>query len=97
MQLLRRHRKLGNLAKIISIFSDLYDSENNILPLQITTAGPLAAEQKKRLLEKLEKKLAQKIEPVFVTAADLIGGIRISGPDWLIDNSVAKHLEKIRD
>jgi len=97
LQLLRRHRKLGSLAKIINIFSDLYDRENHILPLKIITAVPLVGAQKKRLLDKLEEKLGQKIEPEFGLDANLIGGIRISGPDWLIDNSVAKHLEKIRD
>jgi F-type H+-transporting ATPase subunit delta len=97
LRLLRRHRKLGSLSKIINIFSDLYDRENGIVPLAVTTASPLTEEQRRHLAVGLEEKLSRKIEPEFIVSPQLIGGIKISGPDFLIDNSVLKHLEKIRD
>ncbi len=95
VHLLRRHRKVRQLNKIVAVFSKLYDDEKKALPLKITTARPIGPVQRQTVVAALEKKFKKKVAAEFAVESGVIGGIKISGPDFLIDNTLVSQVNKL--
>ncbi len=78
-------------------FRDLYNRDNNILPVTAVTATPLSEAQAAGLTEKLSRitgkhiMLENKLDPA------VLGGVRLDYDGKRIDDTVAHRMDTIRD
>jgi F-type H+-transporting ATPase subunit delta len=93
---LNDHQRLDLLRGIREAVQELYDERAGLLRVVVTSAVPLAEDQRERLRQELRQKYNK--EPVLTTAVDpaLLGGVVIRVGDWLYDASVRARLETLR-
>ena len=95
--LLLEHRdRIALLPDIAREFADLVDRRAGIVKAKITTAVPLADEQRKVFVARLEMSSGKKLRATFAVDEDLIGGARVQLGDHLIDSSVRAQLAALR-
>jgi len=79
-----------------SEFIGLYDIKNHITNAKVVTASPLSAENKKKMLDDVQKaiggtvKLTDKVDP------SLIGGFVLTVGDRQVDTSIANSLKRMK-
>lgn len=86
----------GILASI-KVFNGLYESKKEIVNMKLVSAVPLTAEQKKRILDKMEKRIGE--ATFFVTEvvdASVIGGVRLESENHYFDNTIATKLKEMK-
>ncbi|MET3978771.1 F-type H+-transporting ATPase subunit delta [Mucilaginibacter sp. UYP25] len=77
-------------------FIGLYDVKNQITNAKVTTASPLSAENKQKMLDDVQKaiggtvKLTDKVDP------SLIGGFVLTVGDRQVDTSIASSLKRMK-
>ncbi|QHS55760.1 F0F1 ATP synthase subunit delta [Mucilaginibacter sp. 14171R-50] len=77
-------------------FIGLYDIKNHITNARVVTASPLSAENKKKMLDNVQKaiggtvKLKDKVDP------SLIGGFVLTVGDRQVDTSIASSLKRMK-
>ena len=97
IKLLRRNRKLGSWRQIVEIFEQKYNDANNLLPVKVTTGKELDPNKQEEIKKSLEEKYSKNIIATFEVIPKLIGGIKIQGPDFLIDNSINNFLNTLKN
>jgi F-type H+-transporting ATPase subunit delta len=93
---LNDHQRLDLLRVIYQAARELRDERAGRLPVVVTTAAPLADDQREQLLHDLRARYNK--EPVLTLRVDpaLLGGLVVRVGDWLFDASVRTRLENIR-
>jgi len=96
LYVLNDHDRLGLLRALASSYRELYDQRMGRMPVQVTSAVPLAEEQQERLRNELREVFRR--EPVLATSVDpdLLGGLVVRVEDWVYDASVRTRLETIQ-
>lgn len=91
------HERLGLLHEILTAYRALYERERGLLRVEVTSAAPLADDQREHILRDLKALLRS--EPVLETRVDpeLLGGLTVRVGDWLYDASVRSQLATIRN
>src|SRR5207302_3900790 len=89
---LNDHLRLDLLRGIYEAVKDLYDERSGRLRVVVTSAAPLADDQRERLLHELRRKYNK--EPVLATRVDpaLLGGLVVRVGDWLFEVSFRTRL-----
>ncbi len=97
LMLLVDKRRETILPAIIREYVKLANDARNIIEAQVTTAMPLGADQETALINKLGLVTGKKI--VLKTQIDkaIIGGVIVKIGDKLIDGSVARQLETLKN
>lgn len=90
-------RRQHLVAPIITRFQELCDEANGILHATITVARPLAEDQQRELLARLQRRTGKAIAPRFVVDGTLIGGFRVQLGDHVTDITLQHQLERLRD
>lgn len=85
------------IKDIIDYFQDLARAAKNILQVQVETAFPLTSEDHAALTAKLSKLTGKVIELMVEVKPALIGGMRIRIGDRIIDGTIKRHLERIKE
>jgi F-type H+-transporting ATPase subunit delta len=93
---LNDHLRLDLLRGIYNAAKELYEERSGRMRVSVTSAVPLADDQRERLLQELRRKYNK--EPILTTRVDpaLLGGLVVRVGDWLFDGSVRARLENIR-
>lgn len=94
--LLIKDKKLNFLNQIINLVKKEYLSSEEIFEVIVETVVPLSAEQQRKLNKILTKKLNQKILLANIINKELIGGIKLSVEDKVIDLSLSARLNRLR-
>ncbi len=84
------------IPSIAKQYEAIYNEVNNRLPVKIISAKQLNENQKVNILSKLKLWLNKEILPDYKVDKDIIGGIKFSFSDKIIDSSVKNQLEKIK-
>lgn len=106
----RTHEYLTNFVKLMTErgiaseiqgcfreFERLYYETSGIVLVKAESTVELTDAQKEKLVEKLEKYLASKVEITYSLNPALIGGMRLSYNNKLIDDSISSKLKVISD
>jgi F-type H+-transporting ATPase subunit delta len=93
---LNDHQRLDLVRAILQATSELRDERAGRLPVLVTSAAPLADDQREQLRHDLRARYDK--EPVLTLRVDpaLLGGLVVRVGDWLYDASVRTRLENIR-
>lgn len=93
--LLVKNFRLNLLSSIVLAYHDRLNDFKNIKAVKITSAKMLGDQDKKYLVQFLEKKLNKKIELSFNMESSIIGGILINYDSYLLDYSLKGAITKI--
>lgn len=94
--LVSNHRILV-LPQIVEQFEQLKNQHEGTALAEIRSAFPLDDSQVQQLVSGLEKKFGLKLKPAVTVDADLIGGVRVTVGDQVLDTSVRAQLARMRD
>jgi F-type H+-transporting ATPase subunit delta len=94
--MLIRHGRVEYLAEVMDAFVNLALEKQGVVPGTVTTAIPLADEEKQYLQERLEATQQKRFNLRFEVDPNLIGGVRVRYGDRLIDSSIATYLADLR-
>jgi F-type H+-transporting ATPase subunit delta len=92
VKLLIENQRLAVLPEVAVQFRQLKNRAEGVADCLIETAFPLADGQVADLLASLSKKFGQKLKPEVRVNSDLIGGVRATVGDQVLDGSVRARL-----
>jgi F-type H+-transporting ATPase subunit delta len=92
LALLVEKSRVNELAYIIDSFEALYNKENSILPVEITSAIELDTAQKDNLVNKIAMQTGKKPQPTYSINPSLIGGFTVKVGDSMMDGSIKQQL-----
>lgn len=92
VELLVRNGRLGVLPEISAQFEILKDEREGVVEAEIVSAFPMDDAQSASLVADLERKFKRKVQASVSVNSALIGGVRITVGDEVIDASVQAKL-----
>jgi F-type H+-transporting ATPase subunit delta len=96
LRLLVANNRLDALPKVSAQFDELKNQREGVVDADIVSALPLDASQLSGLVADLERRFKRKVNPISRVDASLIGGLRVSVGDEVIDGSVRGKLAAMR-
>lgn len=97
LKLLCENGHISALKDSITEFLRLEMAVSNTVTITITSAVALNDAQKEKLIQKLEAKYRKCFFPVYRVDSALLGGIRIEMEDKVIDGSILKRLQSLKE
>ena len=97
IELLVDNHRILVLPHIAEQFDELKNRREGTALAQIVSAFDLDDGQVQQLVAGLEKKFGLKLKPVVTVDASLIGGVRVTVGDQVLDTSVQAQLARMRD
>jgi F-type H+-transporting ATPase subunit delta len=88
--------RLSVLPEIASQFRTLVNDRGGIADAQVVSAFPLDAAQQASLAKVLEKRFGRQLKVSVAVDPSLIGGVRVTVGDEVLDTSVVARLEQMR-
>jgi F-type H+-transporting ATPase subunit delta len=96
LRILIQNGRLAAMSEIAVQFALLKNAREGSAVAAISSAFELSATQVAELLGGLEKKFGVKLKPELTVDPSLIGGVRVSVGDQVLDSSVRTRLEQMR-
>ena len=93
--LVENHR-LSLLPEIAVQFDELKNAREGAADAHIVSAFPLEGEQLNSLVASLERKFQRKLKPIVSVDQTLIGGVRVTVGDEVLDTSVRARLASMQ-
>jgi F-type H+-transporting ATPase subunit delta len=97
INMLIENGRLTLLPEIAAQFHELKNAQEGAADAQISSAFELSDAQVKEIVAALEKKFGRKLNPSVTVNKSLIGGVRVSVGDEVLDTSVSAKLQKMHD
>ncbi len=88
--------RLSVLPEIASQFRTLVNDRGGVADAQVVSAFPLDAAQQADLAKVLEKRFGRQLKIAVAVDSSLIGGVRVTVGDEVLDTSVVARLEQMR-
>jgi F-type H+-transporting ATPase subunit delta len=88
--------RIPALPEIAAQFHALVNARSGVSDALIESAFPIEAAQLPGVVAALEKRFGRKLNPSVVIAPELIGGIRVTVGDEVLDTSVASRLDNMK-
>jgi F-type H+-transporting ATPase subunit delta len=93
--LIEKHR-MPAIFRIRSNFDRLWDKENQLLPVEITSAIELDKDTVKQLGDRIAEQTGRKVELSSRVEPDILGGIVVQVGNSVLDASIRNRLEQLR-
>lgn len=100
MQVLRvmlEKRREGEIEAVHNEFVVLRRAATDTIFVTVTSAEALDEGQRKALISKIEQSTAKKVEAEFNVEAALLGGVKVTFGNYVLDGSVKGALAHLRD
>ncbi|MBX2990744.1 MAG: F0F1 ATP synthase subunit delta [Bacteroidetes bacterium] len=97
MDLLVEKQREGSLLEIIEQFNVLRDAKYGIINVDVASAVGISPQQEKHLSEKLEQYTKKKVRVRFSLDKALRGGLVVKIGDTVLDSSIKRQLELMRE
>jgi F-type H+-transporting ATPase subunit delta len=93
--LIEKHR-MPTMFRIRANFDALWEDENRLLPVQITSAVELDEKTVRELGDRISEQTGRKVELSSQVEPDILGGIVVQVGNSVLDASVRTRLEQLR-
>jgi F-type H+-transporting ATPase subunit delta len=93
--LIEKHR-MPVIFRIRAIFDALWEEENKLLPVSITSAVELDEAVVKQLVDRIAEQTDRKVEVTSEVDPDILGGIVVQVGNSVLDAPVRNRLEQLR-
>jgi F-type H+-transporting ATPase subunit delta len=90
------HGRLPLLVDLVSAYSELAADDDQILPVEVTTAVPLEKAELDALEARISKAVGRRAQLTATVDPSLIGGLVLRARNVLVDASVKRRLEELR-
>ncbi len=88
--------RLAALPEVAAMFSALVNSQSGVSDAAIESAFPIDSAALAEVVATLEKRFARKLNATVTLVPQLIGGIRVTVGDEVLDTSVKARLEQMK-
>ena len=96
LELLIEKHRMPAIFRIRRYFDGLWEQENKILPVQISTATTLDEATVKQIGDRIAKDTGQRIELTADVNPDILGGIVLRVGNSILDASIRNRLDNLR-
>ena len=96
LELLAERHRMPAIFRIRKQFEDLWDAENRLLDVTVTSAVELDPEIVKRVGAEIERQTDQKVDLAAEVDEGIIGGLVLRVGNMVMDASVRSKLERLR-
>ena len=97
LKLLCEKKYIREFAECAKDYIALYNNCKKISKAKVISAVELTDDQKDAVAKKLEKETGNKLLIEYFTDSSIIGGIVVETDGKVIDSSIKKHLENVKD
>lgn len=97
IRLMLAKRRENLLREVHSEFVALRRQFGNVIYAEVTSAKPLADAERRRIVEKLENASGKRVEAEFRVDASLLGGVKVSYGNYVLDGTIRGGLRRLRD
>ena len=95
VSMLAENGRLALLPEIEHKFRELKNAHESTADAEIVSAFPMEGAQVTDLVSALEKKFGRKLKPTVSVDSTLIGGVRVTVGDEVLDYSVSARLQRM--
>jgi F-type H+-transporting ATPase subunit delta len=96
LELLIENHRMPALLRIRREYDRLWDEENRLLPVQITSAVELDDKTVKQIGDRIGEQTGRKVELSANVDPDVLGGLVVRVGNTVLDASVRRRLEQLR-
>jgi F-type H+-transporting ATPase subunit delta len=96
LQLLIEKHRMPVIFRIRSVLDDLWERENRLLPVRITSAVELDEGTVRQLGDRISEQTGRQVELSASVEPDLLGGIVVRVGNSVLDASVRNRLQQLR-
>ena len=96
LELLIEKHRMPAVFRIRRYYDGLWEQENKVLPVQISTATALDDKIVKQIGDRIAKDTGQKIELTADVDPDILGGIVLRVGNSILDASIRNRLDNLR-
>jgi F-type H+-transporting ATPase subunit delta len=96
LELLIEKHRMPAIFRIRTRYDALWEEENKLLPVQITSAVELDKSTIKELGDRISEQTGRKVELSSSVEPDILGGIVVRVGNSVLDASVRNRLERLR-
>lgn len=93
--ILIQNKRITVIPEIVKQFEQLKKNKEGHLLAEIESAYPLSTVEEKTWVKVLEQKWGKHIEPKYTVVPELLGGIRVTIGDVVLDQSVRAKLDRM--
>ncbi|HVE69166.1 MAG TPA: ATP synthase F1 subunit delta [Solirubrobacteraceae bacterium] len=96
LELLAEKHRMPAIFRIRRQFDDLWEAENRLLPVQVTSAIELDESTVKQIGDAIGEQTGQRIDLTSEVDPDILGGIVLRVGNSVLDASIRHRLEQLR-
>jgi len=96
LELLVDNHRMPALMRVRRSYDALWEQENNLLPVRVTSAVELDEATVRNIGERIGEQTGRKVELSSSVEPDLLGGIVVRVGNSIIDASIRNRLEQLR-
>jgi ATP synthase F1 delta subunit len=96
LELLVENRRMPVIFRVRRAFDRLWEEENKLLPVQITSAVELDSDVVDRIGEEIGRQTGRRVELTAEVDPDVLGGIVLRVGNSILDASIRNRLEQLR-
>src|SRR5919202_4342466 len=96
LELLIEKHRMPVLFRIRAEFDELWEEENRLLPVQVTSAVELPEETVKQIGDRISEQVDRKVDLSARVDPDILGGIVVRVGNSVLDASIRNRLENLR-
>ncbi len=96
LDLLIENHRMPALLRVRRSYDALWEKENDLLPVEVTSAVELDEETVRHIGERISEQTGRKVELSSSVEPDLLGGIVVRVGNSVIDASIRNRLEQLR-
>ena len=97
VKLLCEKGRISCLMDSIEAFLDLLAASERVFTAHVTSAVPLTETEKKKLIDRLEKKYKGTVKAEYALDASLLGGLIVEVDGKILDGSLRHHLGEVKE
>ena len=97
IRLLLDKRRDDEIFGVRMVFEDLRRIQESVSMAVIASSTPLDDGQKKAVVAKFEKELGKKLEAEFVVDPALMGGVKVTFDNYVLDGTVRGQLDRMKE
>ncbi|MBQ7953717.1 MAG: ATP synthase F1 subunit delta, partial [Clostridia bacterium] len=97
LKLLCEKRHIGEFSECVEEYNTMYNEICGISNAKVTSAVELSKNEKASLVKKLEKMSGKKTLVEYTVDKSIIGGLIVETDGKIIDSSLRKHLNDVKD
>ena len=96
LELLVEKHRTPALFRIRRVYDALWERENKLLPVEITSAVELDEEIARRIVDQIGRQTGQRVELTKTVDPDIIGGLVLRVGNSILDASIRNRLDNLR-